>query len=303
MAIHYWQNYSTVHGTRNFGDDINPFLLSKLFSREIIDGDDVCIVGIGTILNERNFQQVDKYERKIIFSSGAGYESIEREFDDSWFISCVRGPKTAAYLKASPDLAVTDGAALLSDFYAALPASRKEGVTFVPHVNTTWRLGGILKQFCDDLGINYVTPDLPFDLFVDEINRSAVVLAEAMHGAILADALRTPWVACELMVHNRFKWEDWCASLGVKYDPVNLGPAPEGSGFESLSSLPRGVRNRVRKLQLKARLKKLSLTALPQLSEDAVLESKKQALRDIVAEINAQHATASPRHRSDSHAP
>ncbi|MEM8612949.1 MAG: polysaccharide pyruvyl transferase family protein, partial [Cyanobacteria bacterium P01_H01_bin.105] len=51
---------------------------------------------------------------------------------------------------------------------------------------------------------------------------------EAMHGAIVADALRTAWIP--IVTSPRilsFKWRDWCASIGVPYRPWRLLPLPE----------------------------------------------------------------------------
>jgi hypothetical protein len=49
-----------------------------------------------------------------------------------------------------------------------------------------------------------------------------LVVAEAMHAAIAADALRIPWVATSLYDHvATLKWLDWCESLSLLYSPVS----------------------------------------------------------------------------------
>src|SRR5690606_18376921 len=44
-------------------------------------------------------------------------------------------------------------------------------------------------------------------------------------GAIVADAFRVPWTpirtSAEILA---FKWEDWCASVGLAYEPLPLWP-------------------------------------------------------------------------------
>ncbi|HEY9548497.1 MAG TPA: hypothetical protein VIR45_03270, partial [Kiloniellaceae bacterium] len=61
MAIHYWRRYSETLGTRNFGDDVNPFLLERVFAKRLIASETVCIMGIGTIINDRNVAALDRY--------------------------------------------------------------------------------------------------------------------------------------------------------------------------------------------------------------------------------------------------
>ncbi|HEY9549390.1 MAG TPA: polysaccharide pyruvyl transferase family protein, partial [Kiloniellaceae bacterium] len=274
----------------NFGDDVNPFLLERVFAKRLIASETVCIMGIGTIINDRNVAALDRYSTKIIFSSGAGYEELRNSLDSSWRVACVRGPKTAAMMKVDASKAVCDGAVLLSDYYDIVPAARRERVAFVPHVNTTWAIGRGLREICGELGLAYVSPDLPRDEFVREISRSDLVLTEAMHGAILADAMRTPWVCCHIMFHNRFKWEDWCASVGVAYDPVFLGPRFSDAALTSPAKLPHFLIGRLRRWRIKAHLKKLLASCDPQLSDEVVLAAKKHELRRLADDINQEFA-------------
>ena len=47
--------------------------------------------------------------------------------------------------------AISDGVILLSDLYPLKAATRRDGVVFIPHVNTGWSAGRGLRQICDDL--------------------------------------------------------------------------------------------------------------------------------------------------------
>ena len=53
------------------------------------------------------------------------------------------------------------------------------------------------------------------------------IVAEAMHGAIVADALRVPWVPVQLSDRIlNLKWWDWCRSLNMEYKPLRFPPVP-----------------------------------------------------------------------------
>jgi succinoglycan biosynthesis protein ExoV len=65
-------------------------------------------------------------------------------------------------------------------------------------------------------GIRYIDPLAPVPKVCAQLAGSSVVIAEAMHGAIVADAFRVPWIpAATSGRFNRFKWQDWALSLGM----------------------------------------------------------------------------------------
>jgi succinoglycan biosynthesis protein ExoV len=286
MAIHFHSDYSALRGTRNFGDDINPALLGKLFRRSIIDSDSICLIGIGTILNERHVKEVAAYKKKIVFSSGAGSEGLGDVFDDTWHFACVRGPKTASALGLPEAAAICDGAVLLADFYAPKPPAARIGVMFVPHVNTGRGAGRALQAICRDLGLTYLSPEVEAERFIDAIRSASLVVTEAMHGAILADCMRTPWLPIRFLQHNRFKWEDWFASVGLQYTSHPLWPRfwdCKESGFKAAIREPY---RRAKMANVKRMLRRVLQKKKPLLSDEAVLESKKRGLRDVMDSIN-----------------
>lgn len=292
MAIYYHQSYSKNRGIRNFGDDVNPFLLGKLFHKSIIDSDDVCVIGIGTILNDRELSRVDHYKKKIVFSSGVGYGNLDlSRFDSSWDFACVRGPKSAKALNLEPDKAVADGAILLSSLgdEPGFGSGKTYSTTFIPHVESHIASGFGLKQLCDDIGIHYLSPTVDSNTFMHDVDRSEKVLSEAMHGAIVADSLRVPWIPLKFHVHERFKWEDWCSSMNVPYSLVDLSPVfwDRKEGF--FSSFKQSWQ-RFKKRACKQHLGRVLHSSKPVLSESSVFDDRVKSLLGRVRAINDCYA-------------
>ena len=229
MKIDYWRS---AHG--NFGDDLNEWLWREMLPGIWDDADGIRFIGIGTVL-DRGLES-DRFT--VIFGSGAGYAAPPRTLKDAnkCKVYGVRGPLSARAVGIAPDLALTDPAILV----AALPRFRnlaKQGVIFVPH----WKsVGiGIWPAICREAGIDYVDPRQDSELVIRKIGSATLVLAESMHAAIVADALRVPWISVTTTPEFlAFKWADWAASLGMTISTCMLRP----------SSLQEALRNRMLEL-------------------------------------------------------
>ena len=215
MKIHLLK---AVHG--NFGDDLNRWLWRALLP-DVWDeeDDDVLFVGIGTILDKN----LPPARIRIIFGTGAGYTSAPRDISANssrWNIYGVRGPLTARALQLDKRLVMTDPAILLATL-REFEGLRRQGVIFVPH----WKSVpyGSWTTICNQLGIEFVDPCQDSRSVVRRIASAAKVIAESMHAAIIADALRVPWIPVALSREvSPFKWVDWTASMDVPYRPVCL---------------------------------------------------------------------------------
>jgi len=217
--------YYHYEKTGNFGDDLNVWLWSRLLPN-IVDVekdyrtsrlDDkaslTVFVGIGTLLNNG----LPSNASKVVFGSGA--PSANRlAINDSWRIYCVRGPLTAQALGIEANIAITDGAVLLKkiDF----PQVNKTfSVSFMPHHSSN--LSVDWQSLCTALNMHYIDPTVSTEKTLEDIQRSELIITEAMHGAIVADVFRVPWIPVRLNgIVNSFKWQDWCQSLGLLYKPI-----------------------------------------------------------------------------------
>jgi len=209
--------YKTQRPSANFGDELNPWLWPRLLPIFDEDASNV-FVGIGTVLNDAIPKWVSNAKNAIFFGTGAGYG---RQFhftqQNNWQIYCVRGPLSAKRLGLPESLAITDGAVLINRFFSPLPvAERDYSISYMPH----FRHGSpsLFKVACQQAGIHFIDPAGSVETVTLEIARSQVLISEAMHGAIVADALRVPWIPVRSSPKILpFKWKDWCASVDVPY--------------------------------------------------------------------------------------
>jgi len=201
-SLHY---HKDAYG--NFGDDLNPWLFARLLPDLITTHATTALVGIGTILNSTL-----PSGPKLIVGSGVGY-GAPPAMDASMHVHFVRGPGTAAALGLPPSLAITDPAYLATRFLPARGPGAG-GTILLPHhmssFNADW------KHVAQRAGLRYVDPAAGPLRVIDEIRNARLVITSAMHGAILADAFRVPWVRVAEYGHlNEFKWKDWGDSVGV----------------------------------------------------------------------------------------
>jgi len=214
MQLHYCANLA------NFGDQINPWLWSRLIPDLLHADDRTLLLGIGTILSD----QIPTQQHKVVFGSGLGY-GAPPQLDENWSFYCVRGPLTARTLGLPAHVAVTDPAALVRTLHYAegLRDGHGEGrPAFMPHHLSAgcynWR------EIARQADVDYIDPCDSVPSILNRIFHARLLITESLHGAIVADALRVPWSAVRAYPHHvlSFKWQDWCASLSMNYEPVDL---------------------------------------------------------------------------------
>jgi succinoglycan biosynthesis protein ExoV len=201
---------------QNFGDrPLNTWLWPQLLPDQLGEDSQTLLVGIGSLLNS----SLPPQPLKAIFSTGAGYYQPVRP-DARWRVYCVRGPLTARLLGLAPELAVTDGAVLVRTL-GLPPQPKTYPVAYMPHWNSAHH--GHWRQICAEAGVHFIDPADTASSIVADIQRSQLLMSEALHGAIVADALRVPWVPVKAYWHVLdLKWRDWCESLAMAYQPARL---------------------------------------------------------------------------------
>jgi succinoglycan biosynthesis protein ExoV len=70
------------------------------------------------------------------------------------------------------------------------------------------------------MGFAYIDPRWSTEQVLAALSETEILLTEAMHGAIVADALRVSWIPIRTTSKIlAFKWQDWCQSVGLEYTP------------------------------------------------------------------------------------
>lgn len=284
----------------NFGDELNPWLLPKVFPGLFDEDESTLFLGVGSVI----FDCHPELSQKIVFGSGFGGYSKLPVLDDRWTFYCVRGPRTAAFCGLDESRIAGDAAILLKNHR---PAQRPpgRGVAFMPHWNSVAR--GNWKLACELAGVTFVDPSAPVEETLSIIEGSAMVIAEAMHFAIAADALRVPWVPL-LPFHasHRMKWLDWAQPLEMNLKPYWFCPStlreayvalrgdgeggPLGRTDGALGKVVQGVNWAFVRLAA-ARLSQL-VKMPPVLSADTALARASERLEASAAEIARDFAPA-----------
>ena len=211
------------HEGKNFGDQLNPMIFDHFFPGYFQGNKDIVLMGIGSILGFHN-----RFPgKKIVFSSGFDatlpdtYGQLPTVLEDFDFV-CVRGPKTANLLGLESSLAITDGAALLKEMVKG-PTEKKYKVSLMPHAGSEDFYDH--QVLCDELGWEFISPKWEVEKVLEKIQATELLITEAMHGAIVADTLRVPWIPyIGFKTIGTFKWEDWAASMELEYAPVLITP-------------------------------------------------------------------------------
>lgn len=263
-------------GNGNFGDDMNAWLWPDLLPDAVNKQGSDLFIGIGTILDDK----IQTASQKYVFGSGIGYNALPLNIsDNSWHVEFVRGPLTAKVLGLNKSKAITDSAIAIALHPEFRSSQEKSGIVFMPH-HSSAELGKWGKV-CQQAGIEYLDPQADSKQLAKRIATAELVIAEAMHAAIVADALRVPWIPVVTSVEvNSFKWLDWTLSMGMDYEPYVL---PHSSLMEKVRDAFIKLEGRADPLTLKSEPgEKISLT---QNDAQAVVEAYQASLNTPTQEV------------------
>jgi succinoglycan biosynthesis protein ExoV len=215
MLLYRWQG-----AARNFGDELNTLLWPRLLPGFFDDNPAELFLGIGSVLDVRHPADAVKVV------AGAGYGGYEPppKLDARWVVHWVRGPRTASRLGLPAACGIGDPAMLLpvagwesADSGPVRPERSTRPIGFMPHFESATR--GAWVAAAATAGVELIDPRGDPDTIVAAIRCCRVLLSEALHGAIVADALRVPWIALQpLATVHRAKWLDWADSLDLQVE-------------------------------------------------------------------------------------
>lgn len=288
MILYRWQGASS-----NFGDELNLVLWPRLLPGFFDEDPAIRFLGIGSVLDQRH------PPRPIKLVAGAGYGGYERRarLDANWIVHWVRGPRTVAMLGLSPKLALGDPAVLVPATLG-LPAMDGHDIGFMPHFESAaW---GAWQQAADLAGVRLIDPRDPPLQILHAIRGCKLILSEALHGAIVADALRIPWIAIRPLARvHRAKWWDWTETIdqSPRFHGVPASTLSEWAGTSRLGSWPAtrawlcrhehrlGRLSPERLVTNASKALRLAAHAPPQLSTDISLDRCQSRMLDAVHAI------------------
>ena len=146
-------------------------------------------------------------------------------------------------------------------------------------------------------GIQLIDATQPVETVLAQIRGAKLLITEAMHGAIVADALRTPWIGARpIYSGHHMKWLDWSGALDIDLRMHDLRPTSVLELYISMTGRGggKGKAGRINKSPL-ARIPNWFLThnaakhlqsmakIEPQLSRDAKIAEVTERAQDAVA--------------------
>ena len=288
MILYNWRG-----PVRNFGDELNTLLWPRLLPDFFDRNETTRFLGIGSILDDRH----GAVPVKLVAGSGYGGYEAPAGLDGSWIVHWVRGPRTARLLGLPPSLGIGDPASLVP--IAGLAPSRDNlDIGFMPHFESAIR--GAWAEAAAMAGITLIDPRDAPETVIAAISRCRVILSEALHGVIVADALRVPWIAiAPLAPIHRPKWADWAETLDLTIAFQTLPPstALERAHLTGLDRFHAGRRLLTRQAARLAAIARdryaaraatalqRAATSLPQLSRESSLDRGQARMMDAIAAL------------------
>lgn len=286
MILYHWRGPA-----RNFGDELNTLLWPRLLPGFFDQDPSARFLGIGSVLDGRH----DPAALKVVAGSGYGGYEKPIALDHSWSVHWVRGPHTARLLGLTPAFGIGDPGSLLP-LAGLAPTVSGQHIGFMPHFESAMR--GAWSDAAMAAGVTLIDPRGDPAEIMAAIGTCRVLISEALHGVIAADAWRIPWIAIEpLAPIHRPKWADWAATLDLTIAFRRLAPSTtleyahltRLSGFHTGRGLLDRHAGRLRRIARGRRVERAAdalrraTSAEPQLSDPSNLRRAQTRMMEAIA--------------------
>jgi len=219
-SIHYNSNPKSISlywydcGVSNFGDELNPYLISKLTNKKInkvkcipiLYSNVKILVPVGSIISKASM-------KTIVW--GSGIIDSKHNINNSDF-RAVRGPRTQNRLKElgyNVPEAIGDPAMLLPIIY-----NRKVDVKYeygiIPHY-TDFHLFENLN-YPDNILLIDITNDV--EKFIDDIRSCKRTVSTSLHGIIVSNTynIKSAWISVSDKIYgDNIKYQDYFESVNL----------------------------------------------------------------------------------------
>lgn len=261
MILYQWRG-----SHRNFGDELNSLLWPRLLPDFFDQNQATRFLGIGSILDDRH----EPKAVKLVAGSGYGGYQPQIVLDETWIVHWVRGKRTARLLGLPPALGIGDPASLVP-LAGLTPTRENRDIGFIPHFESVIR--GAWHEVAARAGATLIDPRDDPQTVITAIGKCRMVMSEALHGIIVADALRVPWIAIRpLAPVHRPKWFDWAETLDLII---------EFSGLPPSTALERAHLSRLSRFHLGRRVLHHQAARLRGLAGQQHIDRAAQALRAV----------------------
>jgi succinoglycan biosynthesis protein ExoV len=291
VILYHWRG-----SPGNFGDELNRLLWPRLLPNFFDQNEATRFLGIGSVLDNRH----EAKALKLVAGSGYGGYQPKIVLDDTWIVHWVRGKHTARLLGLPQTLGIGDPASLLP-LVGLTPAREDRDIGFIPHFESATR--GAWQEVAAQAGAILIDPREDPLTVIAAIGKCRMVVSEALHGIIVADALRVPWIAIRPLASiHRPKWFDWAETLDLNIDFRRLPPstALERAHLTHLSRFHLGRRvlhHQAARLRNIAKQRHIDWAALalraiargePQLSRSTLLKDAQYRMMEAIAALRRQ---------------
>lgn len=215
VPIYWWDDRP------NFGDEIGPYLINKITKRPVINIRNIpnaCgIMTVGSIIQNTDRNNISIWGSGLISDNQSIIRNLINYTPISGKITALRGKRTAQILKERLSWPIPniygDPALLMPCFYQ--PTVRNETnnkIVICPHYQHK-------KYFTTFTHKDtYVTDvSLGVEKIIDDIANSNVCISTSLHGLIIAQAYRIPWVWLRIsndrLFGDFFKFEDFFTTI------------------------------------------------------------------------------------------